>query len=297
MFKTKYLLLELEPFEAEFYHLPNYVPYFENDQKKLEKNGFDWQASVNAMKALIAEDYSDEYKPYKLFIRKWDHYQKLTENINAENWNDAKKNANQILSIDLLDPSVYFNLGLIARAQGETVNAEQAYTKGLGLVEHKTPFLAGLAKTYQAINNFDDAMYYWFEVFELSYGNEELSSVQVLFDAFNESLEELLELKVFDKAMANQDINSLIDSSKNSKLDIDKDFPINIPVELSEDGASGAQFVPGENFTRMMRRNFMINYNDLKKLNRIGVNLVHHKYSDLAMKVFERVYELSQQAY
>jgi hypothetical protein len=43
----------------------------------------------------------------------------------------------------------------------------------------------------------------------------------------------------------------------------------------------------------MMRRSFTCNYNNLKKLNKLGVKLVHHKYTDLAVKVFERVYELS----
>jgi tetratricopeptide (TPR) repeat protein len=296
VFKKKYLLLELEPFEAEFYHLPNFVPYFEKDQKRLEKDGFNWEASVEAMKALVEEDYSDEYKPYKSFIRKWDYYKKLTENINNKSWHDAQKNANQILSIDLLDPSVYFNLGIIARNQGEIVKSEQAYKKGLELVENKTPFFAGLAKTYEEVSNFDDAMYYWFEVFELSYGNEEHQNVQILMDIFYEAIESLLRLKVFDKTMVNQDPGSFIELSKfsgSAKALYEQELPSFIPHDLLEEVNSSAEFVPGENFQRMMRRSFTCNYNNLKKLNKLGVKLVHHKYTDLAVKVFERVYELS----
>lgn len=297
VFKTKYLLLELEPFEAEFYHLPDFVPYFEKDQKKLEKEGFNWQASVDAMKSLIEEDYSDEYKPYKSFIRKWDFYQKLTENIKNKNWQDAQKNANQILAIDLLDPSVYFNLGIIARNQGEMVKSEQAYRKGLELVEHKSPFLAGLAKTYEEVNNFDDAMYYWFEVFELSYRNEDLQNVQILMDIFYESIEALLRLKVFDKTMANKDPHSFMEMTVKPSDDeialYEKELPDMMPDNLFEETSSSAEFVPGENFQRMMRRSFTCNYNNLKKLNGLGVKLVHHKYTELAVKVFERVYELS----
>jgi tetratricopeptide (TPR) repeat protein len=296
MFKKKYLLLELEPFEAEFYHLPNFVPYFEKDQKRLEKDGFNWEASVDAMKSLIEEDYSDEYKPYKSFIRKWDFYKKLTENINKKNWQDAQKNANQILSIDLLDPSVYFNLGIIARNQGEIVKSEQAYKKGLELVENKTPFLAGLAKTYEEVCNFDDAMYYWFEVFDMSCGNDELHDVQILMDIFNESIEALLRLKVFDRTMVNKDPGSFIELSKSSytaKALYEQELPSMVPQALIDEENASAEFIPGENFQRMMRRSFTVNYNDLKKLNKLGVKLVHHKYTELAVKVFERVYELS----
>ena len=296
MFKKKYLLLELEPFEAEFYHLPNFVPYFEKDQKKLEKEGFNWEASVEAMKALISEDYSDEYKPYKSFIRKWEFYKKLTENINNKNWHDAQKNASQILSIDLLDPSVYLNLGIIARNQGEMVKSEQAYKKGLELVEYKAPFFAGLAKTYEDVGNFDDAMYYWFEVFEWSSTSEEVQNVQILSDIFCQSIEALLRLKVFDKTMVNKDPNSFIELSKSSasaKAIYEQELPSALAAHNTEEPNSTAEFVPGENFQRMMRRSFTCNYNNLKKLNKLGVKLVHYKYTDLAVKVFERVYELS----
>ena len=295
MFKKKYLLLELEKFEAEFYNLPDFVPYFENDQKKLEKEGFNWDLSVEAMKTLIEEDYCDEYKPYKSFIRKWDYYKRLTENINDENWHEAQKIANQILSIDLLDPSVYHNLGLIARMQGDTVKSEQAYKKGLELVEHKTPFWAGLAKTYEAINNFEDAMYYWFEVFEASYDNEEINNIELLNNIFGESVDALLRLKVFDKVLVSkqEDPMQMSKVSDTAQALYEQELPVMIPDTILEDVTSTADFVPGENFLKMMRRSFTCNFNDLKKLNKLGVKLVHHKYTELAVKVFERVYELS----
>ena len=37
MFGNKFLLLELDPFEAEYYHLPQFVPYLQKEQKHLKK--------------------------------------------------------------------------------------------------------------------------------------------------------------------------------------------------------------------------------------------------------------------
>ncbi len=285
VFKKKYLILELDAFEAEFYHLPQFVPYFEKDQKKLDTHGFDWNSCVEAMKYLLEEDSCDEYRLYKLFVKKWDYYKKLTSYIDSKNYTEAQKIVNQILSVDILDPSVYLNLGNIYFCQSQFLKAQQAYLKGLEIVDFKTPFLAGLAKTYEAIGHYDDAMFYWFEVFNWSLAHKEIEELDLLNQVFEDSISSLLRLKVFDKLVedseqvAQQDPLVIPDAIPRSLVKLDQDY--------------GAEFVPGHNFLRMMRRSFTMNYNQQQKLNSLGVKLVHHKFTDFAVKVFERVYELS----
>ena len=65
MFGNKFLLLELDPFEAEYYHLPQFVPYLQKEQKHLKKEGFSWDKAVDAMSALVKEEDCEEYKLYK----------------------------------------------------------------------------------------------------------------------------------------------------------------------------------------------------------------------------------------
>jgi tetratricopeptide (TPR) repeat protein len=255
VFGNKYLLLELNKLEAELYHLPDLVPYHSADQKKLTKDGFDWNLAVKAMKTLIKEDDCDEYKLYKLFVRKWDLYEELTKLINNENFKEAEKIVDKILSIDLLDPSAYLNLGLIFRSQKEYYKSEQAYLKGLDLVIYRTPFLTGLAKTYEALGKFEDAIYTWNQVANESHNHE--------------ALEKLIEHKVY--------LGSIEDLKKQK---ITQQESLNLE--------------PGINFETLMRKEFQKSYNDVEALTKLGTRLVHHKLTELAVRVFERVYQLSQ---
>lgn len=257
MFGNKYLLLELDKLEAEFYHLPNVVPYLAKHQKKLDKDGFDWNDCIEAMTKLIKEDDCDEYKPYKLFIRKWPLYADLSLASKEKRYKDARKIIDKILSIDLLDPSAYLNLGYCFRSEKEYHRAEQAYRKGLELVEHQIPFLTGLAKTYEELGKFEEAIYLWNQIH-----NENGSP---------EALRRLLDLKVYQTTLSAEEI-------KNSKL-----------KELRDGDLS-----PGVNFERLMLKEFQKSYNDIDALTKLGVRLVHNKFNKLALKVFERVYQLSK---
>lgn len=238
--KSKYLLLELDKFEAEFYHLPDFVPYFNSDQKKLSKDGFQWDLSVEAMRKLIKEDDCDEYKLYRLFVRKWPLYDALTQAIQTEQYTEAEKIAEQILAIDLLDPSVYLNLASVLCRQGHYYKAEQTYHKGLDLVKHRIPFLIGLAELYEALGKLEDAIHMWNQVLEESGENVE-------------AIENLIKHQVY----------------QNSQLD------------------------PGINFERLMMKEFQKAFNNVDTLTKLGVKLVHYKLTKLAVKVFERVYQLS----
>jgi tetratricopeptide (TPR) repeat protein len=262
VFKKKYLLLELDPFEAEFYHLPEFVPYFEKDQKKFDQDGFDWDLSLKAMRTLVSEEDCAEYKLYKLFIRKWGLYQKLTEATQAEAWNDCEKTIEKILAIDLLDPSAYLNLGMISRAQGKVQKARQSFLKGLEIVKYKTPFLTELAKTYEVIGNFEDAIYHWNQVIEISKKNlEETLGNDILNNAYKEAMTKLIEKKIF---------------------------------KLKETKSSNQDLEPDLYHENLMRKIFQKHFNDKEILTKLGVNLVHHKLNKLAVKVLERVYQLTE---
>lgn len=173
MLSGKYLLLELDPVEADFYHLPEVVPYFRDEQKNLDEKGFDWEVAVSAMRALVSEADFDEYKPYKLFIKKWDHYKTLSQFIKSKKWHEAEKIIDKILSIDLLDPSAYLNLGFVFRSRGEFSKAKQVYLKGMELIPSNIPFLAGLARTYEELKQDNEAIYYWKQILDLENDNEE----------------------------------------------------------------------------------------------------------------------------
>jgi len=257
MLGDKYLLLEIDKSEAEFYHLPNFVPYVKDSQEELNESGFDWEIAVRAMRKLISEMDIDEYKPYKLFIRKWDHYKTLSHEIREENWNQAEKIIDKILSIDLLDPSAYLNLGFVFRNKGEFNKAEQAYLKGLELVGESIPFLAGLARTYEELGKIDDAIYAWKQIWDMDpdpeNGNEEAIKMLVKHMVYRE--EEYRDAKFKRKAK---------------------------------------RYIPGDNFERLMRKEFQKNYNSIESLTSLGLQLIEAKYGKLAVKVFERVYQLSQ---
>ncbi len=255
MFGSKYLLLELDKHEAELYHLPDLVPYLSSDQKKLNKEGFNWELSVKAMKSLVKEEDCDEYKLYKLFVRKWGLYSELTSAINEQRLTEAEKTIDKILSIDLLDPSAYLNLGYVFRLQKEYYRSEQAYLKGLDIVVYRTPFLSGLAKTYEELGKFDDAIYTWNRVAEESDDSEAIS-------------------KLIDHKVYCGDMESI------------KQQKINEQARLNLE--------PGINFETLMRKEFQKSYNDVEALTKLGTRLVHHKLTELAVKVFERVYQLSQ---
>jgi tetratricopeptide (TPR) repeat protein len=262
VFKKKYLLLELDPFEAEFYHLPEFVPYFEKDQKKFDHEGFNWDLSLKAMRTLVSEEDCPEYKLYKLFIRKWSLYQKLTDTTQAEEWNDCEKTIEKILAIDLLDPSAYLNLGMVSRTQGKFHKARQSFLKGLEIVKYKTPFLSGLAKTYESIGNFEDAIYHWSQVIELSKKNlEETLANDILETAFKEATAKLIEKKVY---------------------------------KAKHDKASSQDLEPDLYHEKLMRKIFQKHFNDKETLTKLGIKLVHHKLNKLAVKVLERVYQLTE---
>lgn len=238
--KSKYLLLELDKFEAELYHLPDFVPYFNSDQKKLAKEGFQWDLSVEAMRKLIKEEDCEEYKLYRLFVRKWPLYDSLTQAIKAERYQDAERIIDNILAIDSLDPSAYLNLAHVLCKQSQYYRSEQVYYQGLDLVRHRTPFLIGLARVYEAFGKLEDAIHMWNVVFEESVDN-------------TEALESLIKHRVY----------------QNSQLD------------------------PGLNFERLMIKEFQKAFNNIDALTKLGVKLVHYKLTKLAVKVFERVYQLS----
>lgn len=255
VFGNKYLLLEINKLEAELYHLPDLVPYHSADQKKLSKDGFNWDLTVKAMKTLIKEDDCDEYKLYKLFVRKWGLYEELTKLIESERFNDAEKVIDKILSIDLLDPSAYLNLGLIFRLQKKYYESEQAYLKGLDLVTHRTSFLRGLAKTYEELGKFEDAIYTWNQITNESDDPEALAKL-IEHHVYIGSINDLKKQKI----------------SEQESLDLE----------------------PGINFETLMRKEFQKSYNDVEALTKLGTRLVHHKLTELAVKVFERVYQLTQ---
>lgn len=257
VFGNKYLLLELDAFEAEFYHLPEIVPYLAQNQKKLNKDGFDWDDCVEAMKQLIKDEDCDEYKPYKLFSRKWPLYAELNKATQEKHFQEARKFIDKILSIDLLDPSAYLNLGFCFRSEKQFHKAEQAYRKGLELVTNKTPFLTGLAKTYEDLGKFEEAIYLWNQILKENKNQ----------DAFKR----LIELKVYDTELSPEEIKKI----KIKEIE---------EIDLS----------PGINFERLMLKEFQKSFNDMDALTKLGVKLVYHKFSKLALKVFKRVYELSR---
>jgi tetratricopeptide (TPR) repeat protein len=291
VFKKKYLLLELDPFEAEFYHLPELVPYFEHEQKKLEQLGFNWDITVDAMRALVKEENCEEYKLFKLFIRKWEHYQRLTQSLEKQDYKDAQKAIDKILAIDLLDPSAYFNLAYVFRMQGEYLRSEQAYHKGLELVTYKAPFYLGLAKNYEAIGKFEDAIYFWNEAYLQDQDtNSAESTNSILISAYQDALEKLIDYRVFKTTATTINPKSVIEfakSSKNSRAIYEQELPHEIDSESSETG-----FEPDINFEKLMRKVFEKNFNNLDRLNKLGIELVHHKLTSFAVRVFERVYQL-----
>lgn len=257
MFGNKYLLLELDAFEAEFYHLPKIVPYLAKKQKKLNQDGFDWDDCVEAMRELIKEEDCEEYKAYKLFARKWPLYSKLNKATQEKRFQDARKIIDKILSIDLLDPSAYLNLGFCFRSEREFHRAEQTYKKGMELVDHQVPFLTGLAKTYEDLGKFEEAIYLWNKIFKTNKSKE--------------SLKKLIDLKIYTSELS-------IEELKQSKIE-----------EIDELDLS-----PGINFERLMLKEFQKSFNNMDALTKLGVKLVHHKFSKLALKVFDRVYQLSR---
>lgn len=255
MLKSRFLLLELDKYEADFYHLPQFVPYLKQDQESLELEGFNWEKSIEAMKCLLKEHDFEEYKLYKQFVKKWDYYKILSKCIKEENWSEAEKTIDKILSIDLLDPSAYLNLGYISRIQKHLNKAEQSYLKGLELIDKGIPFLTGLAKTYEELGKIDDAIYVWQEIFDLSKDGQN-----------EEAMEMLVKHKVYKK------------TEKRDPKTKKKFF----------------NFEPDENFERLMRKRFQRNYNNLIVLTDLGLKLIEESFTKLAIKVFERVYHLSQ---
>ncbi len=257
MLGDRYLLLEIDKAEAEFYHLPNYVPYPKGQQGTLNEIGFDWELSVDAMRKLVTEMDIEEYKPYKLFIKKWDYYKALSQAIKEERWKDAEKTVDKILSVDLLDPSAYLNLGFIFRHQGQHDKAEHSYLKGLELMPDSLPFMAGLAKTYEKLGKIDDAIYLWKRTWDKSSGDHQESE---------EAIAMLVKYKVYDR--------------------IEKRDPATKRKSM--------RYVPGENYEKLMRKEFQKNYNDIEALADLGLKLINENYTKLSIKVFERVYQLSQ---
>jgi len=257
MLGDRYLLLEIDKAEAEFYHLPGYVPYPKTQQGPLNDIGFDWDLSVEAMRKLVAEMDIEEYKPYKLFVKKWDHYKILSQSIKEERWRDAEKIVNKILSIDLLDPSAYLNLGFIFRQQAQYDKAEHSYLKGLELIPDSLPFMAGLAKTYEKLGKIDDAIYLWKQIWDKSAGDHQESE---------EAIAMLVKHKVYQR--------------------IEKRDPATKRKSI--------KYIAGENFEKLMRKEFQKKYNDIEALTELGLKLINENYTKLSIKVFERVYQLSQ---
>ncbi len=257
MLGDRYLLLEIDKAEADFYHLPNYVPYPKTQQGALNDIGFDWDLSVEAMKLLVSEMDIDEYKLYKLFIKKWDYYKVLSQSIKDERWRDAEKTVDKILSIDLLDPSAYLNLGFIFRNLNQYDKAEHSYLKGLELMPDSLPFMAGLAKTYEKLGKIDDAIYLWKRIWDRSSGDHQESE---------EAISMLVKHKVFER------IEKRDQASKRKSI----------------------KYIPGENFEKLMRKEFQKNYNDIEALADLGLKLINENFTKLSIKVFERVYQLSQ---
>jgi tetratricopeptide (TPR) repeat protein len=304
LFGKKYLLLELDPFEAELYHLPDLIPYPKNEQKKLSKEGFNWDHAVSAMKALVKEDDCDEYKRYRLFIKKWDLYKQFTEFSTQGNFKEAEKSINKILAIDLLDPSAYLNLAFCYRSQGEYLKAEQSYVKGLELTKFRAPFLSGLAKTYEEINKFEEAIFNWYQILEEK-TNYEAKTIMpysenympVVNEAAEEALEKLIGSKVYKRVAEdvvmtpNKTYIEFAHSSDKAQAIYEREEPDLTSIERRQ---TIEKLEPDQNFERLMIRSFQKNYNDVEALTKLGVKLVHHQFTKLAVKVFERVYQLSQ---
>lgn len=304
MFGKKYLLLELDPFEAELYHLPDLVPYGKNEQKKLSKDGFSWDLAVEAMKILIKEDDCDEYKRYKLFIKKWDYYKQFTDQSAQANWKEAEKSISKILSIDLLDPSAYLNLGFTYRSQGEYLKAELSYLKGLELTRFKAPFMSGLAKVYEELGKFEEAIFTWYQIIDehanLDSKNSDTNSdsyIPVIKQVADEALDKLIEGKVYKRVEdgvvlnPNKTLIEFAHSSNKSQAIYEREEPDLTSIEKRQ---SIEKLEPDVNFERLMMKSFQRQYNDVEALTKLGVKLVHHQFTKLAVKVFERVYQLSQ---
>jgi len=304
MFKKRYILLDLNLFEAEFYHLPTFVPYFEKDQKRLDQEGFSWELSLVAMRSLVKEDNCDEYKLYKLYVRKWEFYQRLTNAIALENWADAEKIIDKILSIDLLDPSAYYNKAFLLRQTNEYKKSEQAYLKGLELVSIKALFRSGLAKTYEAVGKIEAAIYLWYEVLnEIEEKNLLEDNANHIFQAVHkEAIDRLIEFKVYryaDNTAPGANPKSFIEFAKSnakSQAVYEQELPELMPgIKVdTDDEQSKTDLEAGDNFAMLMRKCFEQHYNDLAELNKLGITLVHYKLTALAVRVFERVYQLSQ---
>ncbi len=168
MFGKKYLLLEIDKSEAEFYHLPAIVPYPSKEQRNLDRDGFSWELSIKAMQDLLKSDSSEEYKPYRLFVQKWKLYAGLDLALKSSNWLEAESIIQNIFTIDLLDPSAHLNLGFVYQAQKMYAEAIHTYTKGSELVENRSPFILALASCYEEIGNEDEAFYLWDQIKNIS---------------------------------------------------------------------------------------------------------------------------------
>lgn len=297
-------MLELDSFEAEIYHLPDLVPYPKAEQKKLSKDGFNWDFAVEAMKALLKDDDCEEYKRYKLFVKKWELYKLFNEYLVKENCKEAEKCINKILAIDLLDPSAYLNLAFCYRSQGEYYKAEQSYIKGLELTKFKAPFLLGLAKTYEELNKFEEAIFTWYQILEekaiFDSKNTQAYSdtyINIVKDASEEAMAKLIENKVYKHVeedvicTPNKSYVEFAHSSNKSQAIYEREEPDLTSIEKRQ---TVDKLEPDINFERLMVKSFQKQYNDMEALTRLGVKLVHHQFTKLAIKVFERVYQLSQ---
>lgn len=242
--------------EADFYHLPAYVPYLKKYQKNLKEFGFDWDLAVHAMQCLIEEMDAEEYKPYKLFIRKWSFYKELSKQIKEENWLEAEKIIDKILSIDLLDPSAYLNLGFIFRRMEKYEKAEQAYKKGQELMPESAPFMAGLARTYDECGKREQAIDAWQALISKIDNESELAEAYQMLEQYN----------VFRK--------------------VEKEDP--------RTKAKKIDYVPAAKYDDMMHKEFLACGDDIDALTKLGLKLTKSGQTKVAMKVFAKVYELSK---
>jgi tetratricopeptide (TPR) repeat protein len=121
-----FYVIEVKDHLTKFYHLPSELPARTQEEiERIRKDGYNIYRGIEAMQWVVQNRPEFVHAPaYRLFLIKWPILTETKEAILQHRFQQALICLDTVVTIDEVDPSAHYHMGLVYRYMSEFVQSE-----------------------------------------------------------------------------------------------------------------------------------------------------------------------------
>ncbi|MBU1637413.1 hypothetical protein KKC97_07080 [bacterium] len=133
--RDSFYVIEVKDHLTKFYHLPNELPARSQEEvQQIRREGYNIREGLAAMQWVVENRPEFEHTPaYRRFLLKWPIITDTKEAILQHQFQDALIFLDTMITLDELDPSAHYHLGLVYRYISEFLKSEYSLRRCLDL--------------------------------------------------------------------------------------------------------------------------------------------------------------------